>query len=555
MPEKIRVLIQMRHTPELSASMTASRFSTSTVSSIVTTGLSLDEGYTPVKLPKRVPRESVGDMEVGRLFSFDARPEVSTYLIRGEVEDDDALNRLRESVDQDPNGVCVFSDPRISTFSVDPQGPVGTHEDVANLLKTSILQERSMDGSNVMVAIVDGGVNLDYLRSKGKTPNFDADKSWTPVPGLIPGSIPLVDIGAKHGTMSAFDVCISAPNCTLLDYPVLRSEASGGSVMDGVLSDAVKGYSKLLELLSVDEQNKPRLVVNNSWGMFHPSWDFPVGDPGNYSDNPDHPFNIIVGSLEDAGADILFAAGNCGRERPDGRCRGVTDRPIYGANSHPSVLCIAGATINKDRLSYSSQGPGRLHSDKPDICSYSHFLGSETFGAGRADGGTSTASPVAAGLVAAIRSVYSQTDITPAQLRNHLRRTSEDLGMAGFDYSHGFGLIDVPNLLDDLGRKETTQFQVGETVSGNLKETHSTTMFQITVENDVNIELDGPQGVDFDVYVRKGEIPTTAEYDYRGYTTSADEKVRIEPVEPGEYYVMVRSYRGSGSFSLKADLA
>ena len=35
-------------------------------------------------------------------------------------------------------------------------------------------------------------------------------------------------------------------------------------------------------------------MVSNSWGMFDPAWDFPVGHPGNYSDNPNHPFNIIV---------------------------------------------------------------------------------------------------------------------------------------------------------------------------------------------------------------------------------------------------------------------
>lgn len=58
----------------------------------------------------------------------------------------------------------------------------------------------------------------------------------------------------------------------------------------------------------------------------------------------------------------------------------------------------------------------------------------------------------------------------------------------------------------------------------------------------------------FDIYVRKGAQPTTSEYDHRGYTSSADEKIRIEPVEPGDYYIMVRSYRGTGSFSLEATI-
>jgi hypothetical protein len=31
---------------------------------------------------------------------------------------------------------------------------------------------------------------------------------------------------------------------------------------------------------------------------------FPIGHPGNYSNNPAHPFNVIVATLESAGADV-----------------------------------------------------------------------------------------------------------------------------------------------------------------------------------------------------------------------------------------------------------
>ncbi len=60
MAEKIRVLIQMRHTHELGASFAARRFSASTVASVAVTGLSVDEGYAPAKIPKRIPRERIG---------------------------------------------------------------------------------------------------------------------------------------------------------------------------------------------------------------------------------------------------------------------------------------------------------------------------------------------------------------------------------------------------------------------------------------------------------------------------------------------------------------
>ena len=541
----MRVLIQMQSMPELRAAMTAESF-TMTTEAVSIDGFSLDQSYTPVLVPNRQRREEVGAREVGRLFSFDARPEVSTYLVRGEVADE-ALESLKAAVEQDPNAVGVFSDPRISAIAICPgNNSVGNHRDVENLLQLPQLQAKGMDGSNVMVAIVDSGVNLAHLQSKGKTPQFDGSKSWTPISGLTPGNMPV-----DHGTMCAFDVCIAAPNSTLLDYALLLSQAEGGSFMDGFLSDAVRAFSNLLQILSTAPEPKPALVVNNSWGMFHPSWDFPVGEPGNYSDDPNHPFNIIVESLEDAGADILFAAGNCGADCASSRCEGFTSRTIYGANSHPSVLSIAGATVSKVRVGYSSQGPGRLDSQKPDLSAYTHFVGSGVY---PADNGTSAACPVAAGVVAAIRTKYPPSVLSPAELRQLLRRTAEDLGVAGFDYDHGFGLIDVPAILKALERVDIPELQIGEAVSGHLKQAGDSSLYRVRVGASLSLELDGQDGVDFDLYARKELHPTVNEFDYRGYTNSPDEKISIQPSAPGEYFVMVRSYRGAGDFTLKSSV-
>jgi subtilisin family serine protease len=230
--------------------------------------------------------------------------------------------------------------------------------------------------------------------------------------------------------------------------------------MDGLLSDAVQSYGMLLSYLTRAPQpfagdHTPRtLVVNNSWGMFHPSWDFPVGDPQNYSDNPDHPFNILVASLEAAGADILFAAGNCGTECPDQRCEGVTDAGIYGANSSSAVTCVAGVVLSKERIGYSTKGPGRLAKQKPDIASFTHFAGSGVYAA---DGGTSTATPVAAGVVAAIRRLYPASVLSPAQLRDMLRNTAEPQGNGGFNEEYGYGVINVRGLLDALANLSTPE--------------------------------------------------------------------------------------------------
>ena len=67
-------------------------------------------------------------------------------------------------------------------------------------------------------------------------------------------------------------------------------------------------------------------------------------------------------------------------------------------------------------------GPGTLISNKPDLAAYTHFLGSQVFGSGQPDSGTSAACPVMAGVVAALRSMYpydpANANRSPANVRN-----------------------------------------------------------------------------------------------------------------------------------------
>ncbi|MCC6965767.1 MAG: S8 family serine peptidase [Nitrospira sp.] len=395
-------------------------------------GLVVDAAYAPVPLHALKPRTSSTDPnDLSAALELNLAPESTTYIVRAAIEEGD-VDRVRAQ----PGVAGVFSDPYINPCVICPGSPpLGDHNDVEALLCTSKMHKCGMDGAGVLVAIVDTGVNLAYLNSKGKTPSFNAGWSWTLQPGT-PGSMPV-----DHGTMCAFDVCIAAPKCTILDIALLRPAPS----LAALLSDAVKAYAHLLNIMLLPRRigEFRSMVVNNSWGMFHPSWDFPPGDPANYSDNPNHPFNIAVASLEVAGADILFAAGNCGADCPDMRCQGQTTNAIYGANGHPQVLCVAGVDTTKQRVGYSTIGPGRLTNKKPDISGYTHFAGSGVYAA---DGGTSAATPVVAGVVAATRSKrpYNPMDSTtfPAAIRSLVTSTAQDLGASGYDYKHGHGVVD-----------------------------------------------------------------------------------------------------------------
>jgi hypothetical protein len=241
---------------------------------------------------------------------------------------------------------------------------------------------------------------------------------------------------------------LAGPRATLADIVLLRPLPS----MPSLLSEALRAYGHLLGLIRnglFDDWNG--LVVNNSWGMF-PGQDFHPGHPGRYGDNPLHPFNQIVAVLDRYGADLVFAAGNCGAGCPDVRCGGATGQTIVGANSHDRVLCVGGVDTQKRPVGFSSAGPGAIARQKPDVCGYTHFSGSKVIPP--ADSGTSAAAPVVAGLLAAVRSrlryVASDPTTHPSALRERVVRTADRAGLTGHSAQLGWGIADGVSLLENL---------------------------------------------------------------------------------------------------------
>src|SRR5262249_18733684 len=138
----------------------------------------------------------------------------------------------------------------------------------------------------------------------------------------------------------------------------------------------------------------------------------------------------------------------------DGRCGAGDTGPgasIHGANSHPDAICVAAVTVKDVRLGYSSQGPGGLYSRKPDLAAYSHFKGSGVY---PADSGTSAASPVAAGVAAALRQKGPGKKLDPAQLKGLLQRSARDLDGKGWNYDLGYGVLNAAAALKALGKWE-----------------------------------------------------------------------------------------------------
>jgi hypothetical protein len=442
-----RLIIEMKNSPTMTAagvSAAAGMNAGANIPDEISTLLA-NAGATPVADFAPVGLAAVMGQDVMKPdFSSNSRFEVSfdaddASIIVVAYGDDAAVDYLNK----DARVKGVFADVEISPcITCGNSRPMGNTADVARLVCAERMRANGMDGTGVLLAIVDNGINKDHLAARGIVPVMDSGRSWVRVAGMTPFEAPV-----DHGTMCAYDALIAAPKATLLDIQLLRGTAGG------FLSEAVRAYAHLQTIMLAPRRlGEPRsLVVNNSWGMYHPSGDFPVGHPGNYSDNPNHPFNKAVAALEALGADILFAAGNCGADCPAGACQGVVTNTIYGANGHSAVLTVAGVDIGKVRVGYSSQGPGRLSTNKPDIAGFTHFSGSGVYSA---DNGTSAACPVVAGVVAAVRTRKPHQPgnpaVSPHAIRELVRMTAEDISPSGFDFNTGFGVISGCNLIDRI---------------------------------------------------------------------------------------------------------
>ena len=379
------------------------------------------------------------------------KPERRTMLFRAILPADerDALNALQVAANE-ARIVGVYNDPEVALMQLAHRDPArGTVQNVSELMASERLRDQGLTGRGVPVVLVDSGINIAHLRERGREHEIDEDLSVVSGSSEGPGFS-----GVGHGTLSAFQVGIAAPEATLADHAVLGRpvETSGEPLIKAWLSDIEPGLALLHEYLTGIPESERRLVVSNSWAMINPDWDFDIAHVENFSDNVDHPFNRMVVALVDAGADVLFAAGNCGEPHPVYNC-GFRNQPICGANSLRDVITVGAVDIDGERLGYSSQGPGRIFDEKPDLCGYSHYDGSGVkigYRPDAVDWGTSTACPGVAGVVAAVRTRYSAGDLSPRELKALLLQTARRPPSAGHSPDLGYGVVDPGALIQQL---------------------------------------------------------------------------------------------------------
>jgi subtilisin family serine protease len=402
------------------------------------------EGYSKVRgvqfrgtlPPLAVPSSSIVDdalLVEEVLVSKNAVNAPHNFMMAAEFEDEEAEARFVHDLGKQVD--AVFADPVIEPMPATCPafgGAVGVGRDALAAVNAGPVHAQGHRGNAIRVAVVDTGIDGTKIAVAG---------GWTLFPGVSPGSA-----RPDHGTMVAANVLLTAPNAAIFDCPLLQSHGSGYVAF---MSDAIRAYAEIIvTMLAVPGP----MVIVNSWGMYSRLQDAPIGNPQNYGSNAVHPFNLMVETLGRANADIVFAAGNCGKDCPDGRCGPGDvgpDKSIFGANSHPDVLSVGAVTCQLSRLGYSSQGNGTLSLQKPDLVAPAHYAHSGIY---PADSGTSTACPVVGGCVAALRSKASIRQLPPARIRDALRQGAKAVPgfAAGWNRDVGHGVVDLAAALGKL---------------------------------------------------------------------------------------------------------
>lgn len=308
-------------------------------------------------------------------------------------------------------------------------------------------QQSNTTGKNVNVVIVDQGLDKAELGAS-------YGNGWTvgtALPGTSahqPGSI-----RRSHGMMIAHNILAVAPDAILFDMPLAPPRIAN---ITNFLSLANAAYQQALtDIQQGNLGNFPGpWIFVNPWGIYDRSTEHPLGE---YTTKLINPFNQLILKVVSQKMDVVFAAGNCGQFCPDMRCGAEDQGPgysIWGANSLEQVLTVGAVRADSMWLGYSAQGPGQLQLgvNKPDLCATSQFC--EDGDAFTINTGTSAACGLAGGVVAALRSHWSSTRVSPQQLRHILNQSARKPPGLGWNNSLGHrlgnGILDAKAAFDQL---------------------------------------------------------------------------------------------------------
>ncbi|KIC45618.1 hypothetical protein RA28_07780 [Ruegeria sp. ANG-S4] len=329
----------------------------------------------------------------------------------------------------------------------------GTRDQAERLINLSALKSAGLTGHGVNIVVVDQGINKDYVESLGGIyaggMKAKADGQLK-IPGE--GKFPHTNLRKRHGSMLLRSIVKAAPNARIFDLPLLPKR------IDDVGEFTV--LAALAKFLFAKKHVPPNesWVFLNAWGIVNR---FGESIRGDYTKNPFHPLNLLVSGLGPFPGlgdrtDVVFAAGNNGQFCADPRAPGYDRLPgnaIFGANALPDVTSVGAVRADGKWIGMSSQGPGVFgfgdeRDHKPDFAAPSWFA--EPQDAALRSGGTSAASAVVAGAIAALRQGWQTNKVTPKQMRAALIDSARKVDRGAWNARTGAGILDLDAAIEIL---------------------------------------------------------------------------------------------------------
>jgi subtilisin family serine protease len=304
-------------------------------------------------------------------------------------------------------------------------------------LNVEELQSSGITGKGITIAIMDTGIKEDHpdLQRDGKS--------------IVVGSLHLHgEYVYSHGTMVAS--CIAnqnetwkgiAPDVDLLNIEVFSWQTVGGvQYLTATNADILKGFEFVANWKKITGDY---VILSCSWGVSAQTWP--------------HDANTAIAAANRLAVEynipVIAAAGNSG---PGNRAE-YTSIPfqMMSPAGGKNVLSVGAVDSSNTVATFSSRGPYYDGLGKPDVVAPGVDVPVLDYSGITSASGTSFACPYVSGVAALL--AQDHRDLSSLQLYDAIRSGAVDLGIEGYDYEYGYGIVDAEKSISFIEQSVSSQ--------------------------------------------------------------------------------------------------
>jgi subtilisin family serine protease len=319
--------------------------------------------------------------------------------------------------------------PVVPTFQIAPYEISTTNlsYNIPQQLNVDELWAEGLTGRNITIAIMDTGIKENHpdLQRNGRS--------------IVVGGLHLHgEYVHPHGTMVAS--CIAnqnpeflgvAPEVNLLNVEVFKWSTSGGiRTLTSTNSDILQGFEYIANWKKLTGDF---VILSCSWGVSALSWQHDADVCTEAANRLAVQYNIPV----------IASAGNSG---PSFLPHIPIPFQIASPSGADNVLAVGAIDNISSVAGFSSRGPYYTGSSKPDVVAFGVNVPVLSYQGLITASGTSFSCPYVSGVVALL--AQENKELSSEQLYDAIRNGAKDLGITGYDYDYGFGIVDAQASFD-----------------------------------------------------------------------------------------------------------